>query len=180
MSPLGQKPAPLESRPAAAPRRDARNAYRGIGLTMVLSFTVTFTCLLWNQRAARIPLPAIPAAPRESLRASTASPAAEIVGPSSTAAVAGAPADSVPVTVRIRNFRHEGRVEGSVQSLSPTSLNVFVVGSDRHGRQIGALRLSLAPFETKPFGSDEGLDLQPGGQVLVQSQGYRDRQVGVR
>ncbi len=180
MSPVGQKLATWESRPAAALRRDARSDYRGIGLTMILSFTVTFTCLLWKQRAARVPLPAIPAAARESPRSLAASPGAETVGPSSTAAVAVAPADLVPVTVRIRNFRHEGRVEGSVQSLSATPLNVFMLRSDRQGRQVGALMLSLAPFETKPFGSDEGLDLQPGDQVLVQSQGYRDRQVGVR
>ncbi len=197
MSAPRQRLSTVKSRPAAAFRPDSRGAYRGIGLTMIVSFAVTCAFLLWKQRASEAPLrlsapvtipqpahslttPPARAAEAAESRAPMAVPSAETAGSAGTETSAAARSELVPVTVRMRNFRHEGRVEGSIQSLSPKPLNVAIEGSDRQGGQVGELTISLAPFETKPFGSDQGLDLKPGDLLRVQSQGYREQEVEVR
>jgi hypothetical protein len=152
----------------------ARTANR-IALSMIVTFLVTFGCLYWKQKASEVP--AAIALPGQPMPAATAVELSRVVAPSAEEQPADAPL--VPVIVRIRHVRQQGKVEGSIKSLSATPLNIILVGTNHEGDETARVSIQLAPFESKSFSTDDGLELQSGGHVLAQSQGYQDRDASI-
>ncbi|MGA2397341.1 MAG: hypothetical protein ABSG30_04650 [Steroidobacteraceae bacterium] len=164
---------------------------------MIVSFTVTFAYLYWKQKTSEVParatpLVAIPQAVHAPSRISPLAPstpadppvrAAAVAAPRPLAAPSAEPADEqsslLPVTLRMRHIRRDNRVEGLIKSLSENPLSVTLVSKNHEGDETARVSIQLTPFESKPFSTDDGLDLESGGQVLLQSQGYQDRQAPI-
>jgi len=176
---------------------DTARAANRIALTMIVTFLVTFGCLYWKQKASEAtapmtvmqPAPLPPRAPRDMPRttpsgqsmpaAATAVELPRVVARSAEEQPADEQPNLVPVILRIRHVRQEGTVEGSIKSLSATPLNIILVGTNHEGDETARVSIQLAPFESKSFSTDDGMDLQSGGQVLAQSQGYQDRTASI-
>jgi hypothetical protein len=202
MPPHTQTSSAVRARPASALELEAAagTAYRSIALTMILSFIVSFAYLYWKEKSSEVsvpPPPTIPAPPRAA--APQPVPAsdpplrrARAVEPANPQAAAGPPdiadadqagaaqlLDLVPVTLFVRTLHAQGRIEGRIRSLSENPLTLTIEAKNRQGDVTAQIALLLAPLQSKTFGTDEGMDLQPGGQLVVRSQGYRDREAAV-
>lgn len=82
--------------------------------------------------------------------------------------------DPLPLLVRMR--REAGRIEGNLKNRSEKPLSLTIVSRNRQGEETGQTMVMLAPFEMKNFGADEGMELHSGDHILIQSQGFEDRE----
>jgi hypothetical protein len=179
---------------------DTARAANRIALTMIVTFLLTCAGLYWKQKAAEAPAPATPSMtvaqpaqapprappevppptrPGSPLRAATSAALSGVVAPSAEEQPTDEQPSVVPVVLRLRYFRRENRFEGSIKSLSATALNIILVGKNHEGDETARISIVLAPFESKPFGTDDGMELESGGQVFAQSQGYQDRPASI-
>jgi hypothetical protein len=168
-----------------------------VGLSLLPIFFLSFG-IMWKQRkgdhtpvdereivatadaTARTSSPAVPGEePRELGRpapeatASTANPAA---GPSASAAPERDPAaDDLPVDIRFRQRPDLGRVQGSVINKSNAQLVIDAIIFDPKTKETSKVQLGVAPYSGKPFGVDDGLDMQSGDQITLRSAPYRDK-----
>jgi hypothetical protein len=53
--------------------------------------------------------------------------------------------------------------------------SVGTPSSDPNTRESAKVQLDVAPYTAKPFGVDDGLDMQSGDRITLQSTPYRDR-----
>ncbi len=180
--------------------QDTARAAKRIALTMIVTFLATFACLYWKQKAAETPVPATPrltamqnsqlpprapsdmaptTRPEPPMRAAAAAEPSPVVVPAAEEQPADEQPNLVPVILRVRYIRRENRIEGSIKSLSATPLNVILVGKNHEGDETARVSIQLAPFESKPFGTEDGMDLESGGQLFAQSQGYQDRPASI-
>lgn len=170
----------------------SRHASMSIALTFCVSFAVSFGYLYYKQRREEPALPPPPRVPAHSLRVPPPPPAAAVTAPLVEASLPPGPAvsvmnggassepadvaqpDLVPVLVRVRRVR--GIIEGNIKNLSEKPLSLTVVSRNRQAEETGQAVVMLAPFEMKNFGTDVGMELHSGDQILVQSQGFKDRE----
>jgi len=203
MPPRQQRSSPVRIRHASALKIQAAagSAFRSIALTMILSFIVSFAYLFWKQKSSEVSAPLPPLAVHST--AAPPRPAAALepppspvrsVEPMRSGAVVRQPPESadageatgdeqqpdlVPITMFVRTLRGEGRIEGQIKSLSSNPLTVTIAASNRQGDETAQITLQLDPLQPKTFGTDEGMDLQSGGRLVVRSPGYRDRDAAV-
>jgi hypothetical protein len=168
----------IKARPASIVEVEA--AARGIALTMIVTFGVTFALLYWKQRPAHTLLPATfqplrIAAPAPLGALPAAAEHARDVKPSAQAPLADEQLKVVPVDLHVRFVHRENRVEGSVKNLSPHPLSMILVGENREGDETARVAILLNPYESKSFNTDDEMDLRSGGHVSAQSQGYQER-----
>jgi hypothetical protein len=173
--PLPEKrTASAKARLASAPRIEA--AANAIALTMIVTFLVTFAYLHWRHRGPEISPVAAPAAADAQTIQLPGQASADRDSQKRTATPpAGIEAGLVPVSLRIRYVRGDNRIEGTIESLSAKPLSIVLVGQNREGDETARLSIQLNPLELKVFDADTGMELESGGQVLAQSQGYQDR-----
>lgn len=175
---------------------EGASGYGSIALTFCLTFAVSFGYLYYKERAeepkvAPLPPPRVsahsslrapplppPAAPVTAPPVAPSSPtrpiiAAPNVGASSEPAEMAQP-DPLPLLVRMR--REAGRIEGNLKNRSEKPLSLTIVSRNRQGEETGQTMVMLAPFEMKNFGADEGMELHSGDHILIQSQGFKDRE----
>jgi hypothetical protein len=168
-----------------------------IGLSLLVIFLLSFG-ILWKQSKgdhtlvderetvttadahARTPSPTVPVQERRELgrpapeaTAPTLKPAAS---PSASTAPEGDPAaDDLPVDIRFRQRPDLGRVQGSVINKSGTQLVIDAIIFDPKTKETSKVQLGVAPYSGKPFGVDDGLDMQSGDQITLRSAPYRDK-----
>ncbi|HMK86869.1 MAG TPA: hypothetical protein VK437_13000 [Steroidobacteraceae bacterium] len=181
---------PARSLPAGGA---AGGGYGRIALTMVVTFVLSFAYLYRKQRAeellvapsappvivsraARPPPPNDPPArtvePAPLTKAMTAPPAA---APNPTGGVDQAPVDFVPVVLLLRRDHRAGRVEGSIRNLSEQPLTLTIV-TYRNNDETGGTRLVLDQLEKTAVGTDKGMEIESGDHIVIQSQGFKDRE----
>jgi hypothetical protein len=164
--------------------------YRSIILTMAISFTVTFA-VLWRPRQAEKPLETVAAAPvvappgvrqprREPVSAAPIAPpprAMAAPNPSNLAPdnTRAAQAPELPVEIHFRSRPDLGRVQGSVINRSENELVIDATIFDPHTRENSKILLDIGPFASEPFGVNDGLEIQSGDTITLQSGSYRDR-----
>jgi hypothetical protein len=169
--------------------------YRGIALTLVVTFALSFA-YLYRERRAQEPLvaPSVPApravavpvpAPNntsvrtvEPRRQETVQPQRPVAPPPAATQDRNeenehAPTDLIPVALNLRRDRKTGEVEGSLANMADRRLTFTVISRDRSDGEIGRTTLALDPGEKAAVGSDE-LYLERGGHIIIQTDGYQD------
>ena len=120
-----------------------------------------------------MPIPPATAPPSAPPRSAPVRRAKVVVPPTvSTADVDDAPA--MPVTFEIWNRRHRNKVEASLMNISEDSLLVQVHIVNQSTKQSSQLAFDLAPHAQKNFSTDDGLEMNSGDQITLQSPPYRD------
>jgi hypothetical protein len=167
--PLNGRLAVKAGSPAALRIEAAANS---IAVTMIATFVVAFAYLYFKHRVPEGSPASQPAAAVQS---------APLPARASAAAAPGSPAEPnlVPVMLRVRYVRQESRLEGSLKNLSAAPLDVILIGTNHEGDETGRVSLRLAPYESRSFGMDDGMELESGGQVLARGEGYQDRQTPI-
>ena len=166
-------------------------------LVMTLSFAATVAVLLYDRRPAATAMPPPPAhaghrAPamvraastqepvRDAPRATTNAAAVTPVSASSSAiendaGVAPKPdAADLPVEVHFRRRADLQLVQGSVVNHSSSELAIDALIFDPGSNRRSKVLLDVPPYSARTFGVDDGLDLQAGNRVTLQSAPYRD------
>jgi len=150
-------------------------------ITMIVSFSLSFAFMYWQRQTKEptvrqqepLPIPPVTAGPSAPPKSARVRRANVVVPPAvSTAAVDEAPA--MPVTFDIWNRRHKNKIEASLMNISDDSLLVQVHIVNQSTKQSSQLAFDLAPHAEKKFGTDDGLEMNSGDQITLQSPPYRD------
>jgi hypothetical protein len=168
-----------------------------VGLPLLAVFLLSFG-IMWKPRkgdhtpmderetvttadaTARTASPAVPVEePRDLGRPApeaTESTLKAAAGPSAGAAPERDPAaDDLPIDIRFRQRPDLGRIQGSIINKSNTQLVIDAVIFDPKTRETSKVQLDVAPYSGRPFGADDGLDMQSGDQITLRSAPYRDK-----
>jgi hypothetical protein len=150
-------------------------------VTMIVSFSLSFA-FMYRQRqgqeaAVRQQEPMPISSPATAPSAAPPRPAAVrrakvVVPPTVSAAVDDAPA--MPVTFEIWNRRHKNKIQASLMNTSEDSLLVQVRIVNHSTKQSSQLAFDLAPHAQKNFSTDDGLEMNSGDQITLQSPPYQD------
>jgi hypothetical protein len=181
----------------------AEVGYRSIGLTLLVTFAVSFAYLYHKQRAqdlmavppgpvvvahaspTPLPPPPLPAAGPAKTVERAAPPVRAMMPPVAPAANPPEEADQgptapVPVALILRRDRRAGGgtggVEGSIRNESEKPLTVTIISQNRNGDETGRTMLALDALQKKPIGTDEGMAIQSGDHLVIQSQGFQDKE----
>ena len=84
-------------------------------------------------------------------------------------------AEYLPISLQFRHRPDLGRIQGSVMNNSGSELVIDATIYDPNTRESAKVQLDVAPYTAKPFGVDDGLDMQSGDRITLQSTPYRDR-----
>jgi hypothetical protein len=155
-------------------------------MMMVASFSLTLGIMLWQRKGEESPASNLPAAPLVRVTAPVAAsaplpPAPAVIEASkpSGEASAGTPtpgaANEVPVNITWRRRPRFNRVEGRIASSSADSLFIQVRIDGANSHRISQTQVDIAPYGQTQIGVDDGLELQSGDQVTLQSAPYRDQ-----
>jgi hypothetical protein len=144
---------------------------------MVLVFGATVFGLMWERRVPA-PTAAREVAVRpEMIRDSV--PADAPAGESATrgASTVGEPPDSIVMSVH--NRHRLDSIEGNVQNETNRPLTVLLISKDRDGAVADRRQIEVAAGAQSSFGTEDGMVLVPGGTVVAQVAGERDKELKI-
>ncbi|MGO9993406.1 MAG: hypothetical protein ACLPTF_12950 [Steroidobacteraceae bacterium] len=187
---------------ATPPVLNLRNP--SIAIMMMVVFCVSFTLFWWERKTealtfstpqflpiaeADLPPPAtvtpvtqpVPPPPavevvRERASAPVNPVAANAPPPSNDATPSDeAPARPLPIYFRIRNLRDLSRIEGEIRNNSSSPLSIILRAVNANTQATTELSLDIAPGETKPYSTDDGLVMNTNDRLIVHSPPFQDR-----
>jgi hypothetical protein len=158
--------------------KQRRQRLGGILLAMVVAFGATVFGLMWQRRApaptATGEVAARPEMTPESMPGEF-TPAAES-DPRHTSTVAEPP-DSIVMS--IHNRHRLDSIQGNVQNETNRPLTVLLISKYRDGAIADRRRIEVAAGAQSSFGTEDGMILVPGGTVVAQVAGERDKELKI-
>ncbi len=158
-----------------------------IAITMVVSFSLTLGIMLWQRRLGDLPSANAPATVHAEVRhpppAMVQDSKPSIVETSPPAVVEtspyrpGADEAGTPMPVRLSFGRRIrlNKVVGKIFSSSNDSMVIAVLIDNASTHRTAQTQVSLAPNGLATFGVDDGLELESGDHVTLQSTPYSDQ-----
>jgi hypothetical protein len=172
---------------------DSAASYRGITLTMIVTFAVTFGFLYWRQKPREAPLP-VTASPvprqlknpehaRPGLPARSIEPAVPRAPPDTLRAEKSA-APPLPVLLtfapRGGGSREDGSAGDAVMSeahfvnSSDKDLAITIIALDLPTQETSEAHVFLGANAEGLAGPEEGLKMHPGDRITLHSEGFMD------
>jgi hypothetical protein len=90
-----------------------------------------------------------------------------------------ASADELPIEIHFRKRPDRGRIQGSVANRSESEMIIDAIVFDPNTKGTSSVQLIVGPYSAKPFGLDDGLDIQPGDRITLRSAPFRDKAVQI-
>jgi hypothetical protein len=158
--------------------------------TMIVTFSLSVAIMLWERRTPQALPAAPPVAPRlVPIPQPAVAPVADSVPPAAehrAPAIAQAPANTtavaspqvptpMPVALQINHNRRLEKVEALMSSVSDVPLSIHVSVMNSNGESTAQLTIDLEPWALTAIGTNEGVQLNPGDQVTLQSPPYQER-----
>jgi hypothetical protein len=170
------------------PVSELRTSYRGILLTMIVSFAVSFAFLYWKQESRRMPAPAPPGAappvaspivPAPTIARAPQAPAVARITQKPAPPVETFEGPPLPVMFNVTQQNGEesagelaGIAEVHIKNSSDGPLAVTVLDENQSTRHTSQAHVLLAPNGETSIGAEDGLNMQSGDQVTVRSSGF--------
>lgn len=159
-----------------------------IALTMVVSFGLSFTYLYAHssrpELAAKMAEDSVVPAARAAVEPVTApGPLAAVgqTGPAAPGAVLDVPREeapsppSLPIVFHLMHRKSLGKYEGDIKNISDRTLSLTIQAISTATGQTTAMHMMLDPDHVQAFGTDDGLEIQPRDQIVIQAESYAEK-----